>query len=461
MLDFSRSEAGRFDLHPEPADLETLLQEIVELLAARAHAKGIDIAVSMGREVPAEVVVDAARLRQVLLNLVGNGVKFTDAGGVTLSAERAGGGSPDTARIVFSVADSGPGIPAAEAERIFGEFEQVDSALTRRHGGAGLGLAISRRIVRRMGSDIVLGERTGGGAVFRFTLDLPAPRSEPADMALPALDGRRVLLVAPDGAEPPILAGSLGAAGATARVVASANEAAALAGAASAAAMPYDAVLIDQRILPDAGKALERIRQAAGAPLSAAVLIEPGRRGEIEGLRQSGFDAYLVRPVRRTSLLRIVGEILAATGGFHMDPSDARPARAETRQPAPRSLEVLLAEDNEINALLVRAVLEGLGHSVSEVGDGLAAVSAATAADAHFGLVLMDLHMPRLDGLAAARLIRAHEAKSATARTVIVALTADVLAETRAEAAAAGIDAILAKPIAPDSLRRVLADLAA
>jgi CheY-like chemotaxis protein len=220
-------------------------------------------------------------------------------------------------------------------------------------------------------------------------------------------------------------------------------------------------VLIDQRVAPEPGRGLALIREAAGMPLAAAVLIEPARRGAIDRLRADGFDAYLVRPVRRSSLMRIAAEIVAATGGFHIDPSDARPPRAAVHAPARRSLDVLLAEDNEINALLVRAVLEGLGHAVSEVHDGLAAVAAATAAEAHFAVVLMDLHMPRLDGLAAARLIRAHEAKSGKPRTVIMALTADVLTETRAEAEAAGIDAILAKPIAPDSLRRVLGDLAA
>jgi signal transduction histidine kinase/CheY-like chemotaxis protein len=460
MLDYSRAEAGRFDLHPEVTGLETLLQGIVELLAARAHAKGIDIAVRMDDDVPAEVLVDAARLRQVLLNLAGNGVKFTDAGGVTLSAGRLDGAPQGAVRIEFAVADSGPGVPAAAAERIFGEFEQVDSALTRRHGGAGLGLAISRRIVRRMGGDIELRERPGGGAVFRFALDLSLPPSKLTAAPPPDLAGRRILIVAPPGAEPPILAETLAGAGASARVVGSAGEAAALAGAAAAAATPYHAVLIDQRVSPEAGKALALIREAGGAPLSAAVLIEPGGRTEIDDLRANGFDAYLVRPVRRSSLMRIAAEIVAAPGGFHIDPSDARPPRAERPAPAARSLNVLLAEDNEINALLVRAVLEGLGHAVSEVRDGLAAVAAATAADAHFAIVLMDLHMPRLDGLAAARLIRAHEARSGKSRMVIVALTADVLAETRAEAEAADIDAILAKPIAPDSLRRVLSDLA-
>ena len=416
----------------------------------------------MGRDVPAEGIVDRARLRQVLLNLAGNGVKFTEAGGVTVSLERGYSSDPDVERVVFSVMDSGPGIPPGKRSAFSASSSGSISALTRRHGGAGLGLAISRRIVRGMGSDIVLDQVPGRGAIFRFALDLKPTNDQSA--AVPTeLYGRRVLVVAPDGAEPPILAQNLGDARVSARIVASANEAAALAGAAMAAATPYHAVLVDQRVAPDAGKALERIRRGAGARLPAAVLIEPGKRGEIEALRASGFDAYLVRPVRRFSLFRIVGEIIAGLGGFHTDPSDARPASLDTRQRAQRSLDVLLAEDNEINALLVRAVLEGLGHSVTEVRDGQAAVTAATATDAHFGVVLLDLHMPLLDGLAAARLIRAHEsgARWPADKTVIIALTADVLAETRAEAEAAGIDAVLAKPIAPESLRRVLANLAA
>ena len=156
MLDFSKIEAGRLDLHPEPTDLEALLQEIAELLAGRAHIKGIDIATEIGAGVPAPVVVDPARLRQVLINLAGNGVKFTETGGVTISVGVAGDGA-----IRFAVTDSGPGIPPEDAERLFDEFEQMDTALSRRHGGAGLGLAISRRIVRRMGGDVTLAPRAG------------------------------------------------------------------------------------------------------------------------------------------------------------------------------------------------------------------------------------------------------------------------------------------------------------
>ena len=455
MLDFSKIEAGRLDLRPEATDLEALLQEIAELLAGRAHVKGIDIAVEIGRGLPAAVMVDAARLRQVLINLAGNGVKFTEAGGVTLSAECAADGA-----IAFAVADTGPGIPEEASERLFDEFEQIDTALSRRHGGAGLGLAISRRIVRRMGGDVILSRRPGGGSLFAFTLALPAADGA---AAIPAADfsGRRILVLAPDGAEPPALVRHLADAGASARIVRTWNEAAGLMGAATAAGEIHDAVLIDARVMPDAATALARIREAAGRPVPAAVLIEPGHRGGVEGLRAAGFDAYLVRPVRRSSLIRVVAEIAGGSGGFHIDPGDARPRRSAPPRRAAASLEVLLAEDNEINALLARAVLVGLGHTVVEVHDGAAAVAAVRSRPQGFPAILMDLHMPGLDGLAAARSIREWEKAGGAPRAAILAVTADVLAETRAAAGAAGIDAVLEKPMTPDALRRALAELTA
>ncbi|MEJ0097959.1 MAG: ATP-binding protein [Bauldia sp.] len=458
MLDFSKIEAGRLDLHAEPTDLEALLQEIVELLAGRAHAKGIDIAAEIGRGVPAAVVVDPARLRQVLINLAGNGVKFTERGGVTLSAAMSEAGA-----LVFSVADSGPGIPAGEVDRLFGEFEQMDTALSRRHGGAGLGLAISRRIVRRMGGEITAAPRQGGGSVFSFALTLAATGEEAADPA--GLAGSSFLILAPEGAEPPTLARQLREAGGSARIVRTLVEAAGLLGAASAAGEIHDAVLIDARVAPDPATALMRLREAAGREVPAAVLIEPGRRGEIEALRHAGFDAYLVRPVRRSSLLRIAAEIAAAAHSgardFRIDPGDARPRTPLTPRRASQSLDVLLAEDNEINALLSRAVLEGLGHTVTEVRDGIAALAAARGKAGGFPAILMDLHMPGMDGLAAARAVRAWERDKGLPRAAILAVTADVLAETRAAARAAGIDAVLEKPMTPDSLRRALAELTA
>jgi CheY-like chemotaxis protein len=234
-------------------------------------------------------------------------------------------------------------------------------------------------------------------------------------------------------------------------------EAAGLLGAAAAAGQPYDALLLDRRV---ADGSLPRLREAAGTRIAAAVLIEPAHRSEVDELRQAGFDAYLVRPVRQTSLLKVVAGIVAGPREFHADPGDVKPRGLAPAVRTGRSLAVLLAEDNEINALLARAVLEGLGHTVEEVRDGAAAVAAANARPGRFDLILMDLHMPGLDGLAAVRAIREREAAAGTARAPIVAVTADVLAETRAAALAAGVDRMVEKPMTPDVLRRALAALA-
>jgi PAS domain S-box-containing protein len=452
MLDFSKIEAGRLDLHSEPTDLEVLVQEIVELLAGRAHIKGIDIAAEIAADVPGKVIVDPARLRQVLINLAGNGVKFTEKGGVTVSVTLA-----DDGAVRFAVADSGPGIPAGDAERLFDEFEQMDTAITRRHGGAGLGLAISRRIVRRMGGDVALSPRAGGGSVFSFTLALvPVAAAAPP---VARLDGRSFLILAPAGAEPPAIARHLVDVGATVRLAATLNEAAGLLGAAMAADEIHDAVFIDARVAQGPAHALARLREAADTRIAAAVLIEPGKRGEVEALKAAGYDAYLVRPVRRASLLRIAMELTEARADFRIDPSDARPREPAVSRRAAQSLDVLLAEDNEINALLARAVLEGLGHTVMEVRDGAAALAAARGKSGGFGAILMDLHMPGLDGLSAAKAIREWEVAFRQPRSAILAVTADVLPETRAAAEAAGIDAVLEKPMTPDALRRALAGL--
>ncbi len=452
MLDFSRIEAGRLELRSEPTDLARMAEEIGELLASRAHSKGIDLAIVADRDLPVSVGVDAQRLRQVLINLLANAIKFTEAGGVTLSVRPGEAG-----KTYFAVADTGVGIDPAEAERIFGEFEQIDTAPNRRNGGTGLGLAISRRIVRHMGGDIAVAARPGGGSVFSFELGLPP--AEAAGGATPELRDKSVMILGPAGPEADAIARQLAAEGAHVRHVPDLVEAAALAGAASAAALPYDAVLVDARLPQAPAQILARLRTVVDAPIAAAIIIEPGGRGSMPALREAGYDAYLVRPVRRRSLVGVVAGITGPAGAFHADPEDIRAESVEAGNGAAARLDILLAEDNEINALLVRAVLEGLGHRVTEVRDGAAAVEAATQSATHHGVILMDLHMPGLDGLEATRAIREHEQRTGRQRATILALTADVLAETRAASAAAGIDAVLEKPIAPERLRQKLAEI--
>jgi signal transduction histidine kinase len=270
MLDFSRIEAGRVALRPEPTDLARMAEEIGELLATRAHDKDIELAIAPSRDLPRSVSADAQRLRQILLNLIGNAIKFTATGGVTLSVGRGAG-----EQIIFSVEDTGVGIDPAEAERIFGEFEQIDTALNRRNGGAGLGLAISRRLVRLMGGDIAVAARPGGGSVFSFALDLPVVEEA---AAAEELRDRSLIMLGPAGPEADAIVRQLAAEGAHVRHVEDPVEAAALAGAAQAASLPYDAVLVDARLPQESAAILARLRVAAGMHLPGAVLIEPGGR---------------------------------------------------------------------------------------------------------------------------------------------------------------------------------------
>ena len=401
--------------------------------------------------------VDAVRLRQVLTNLAGNGIKFTATGGVTVRVVPSRV-SDDTADLDFCVSDSGPGVSPLDAERIFEEFEQSDSALNRRAEGAGLGLAISRRIVRRMGGELRLDDDVLTGASFVFTLTLPVAEVE-TEPSPPRLDGWRVLIVAGKGAEAAVAARRLDEAGASARIVEALPAAGGLVAAALAAGQAYHALLVENGAAGFAAHALTELRRAAGSRLPAAVMIQPGKRAQIETLREAGYDAYLMRPLRRSSLVGGIASILIADFGFSEDNRAERGSKSPAANPD-AALEVLLAEDNEINALLARAVLEGLGHRVTEVRDGAAAVAAVADRDAPFGAIMMDLRMPGLDGLTATREIRALEHAAGASPVPILALTADVLPETRITAEEAGITAMLLKPLTPNSLRGALAGLA-
>ncbi|MCW5716760.1 MAG: response regulator [Bauldia sp.] len=443
MLDFAKIEAGRFSINPQPTPVTRLAEEVVELFATRAEAKDIDLSADVEADVPATALLDGPRLRQVLINLVANAVKFTDRGGVALRIGLAPGG------LHFAVEDTGPGIPADAAETIFAEFSPVATDPVRR--GSGLGLSISRRIVRGMGGDISVADRPDGGAAFAFAIPAEAV-STPAAQE-PGLAGRKGIILAPPGLAPKVAAGQIAAAGGTLRATSAVADAAALAGAAAAAGEPYDFILVDPRMVGDAAAALTTIREAAGRRLPAAILVPPGRRQAEAELRSAGFDAYLVRPVRRESLLRIAARLAGDDGGFGADPGDRRsPSPAPRRMTA--GLKVLLAEDDEINALLLRSLLVRLGHEVTEATDGEAALAAARGQ--RFDAILLDVHLPGLSGLEIAREVRATEA-GGPRRTRLIAVTADGRPESRELATAAGFDDFAQKPVTSERLREALA----
>ena len=445
ILDFSRIEAGRLELDCAPFELAPLIEGVVELVAPRAQGKGIEVAAHIAPDVPARLVGDAARLRQILINLAGNAVKYTDRGGVGLRVSRR----PDD-RIVFSVEDTGPGVPVEQRAAIFQEFERGDGSATAAHGGAGLGLAISRALAERMGGDLTLARSDTTGSTFQLACPLPAESA--AAETPPTLAGRRALIVARSAFEAPFLGEQLAAAGAT--VERAEGEDAAMLVLAQRA--PPDVVIVDCALGEQASRRIADAARAVHAGRTL-VLVSPFERRTMGRNVLGAFDGWLVKPVRHASLLARISDRL--NGG--------ETAVAAPDAPAPRPLEglrVLVAEDNDINALIAQRTFERAGAMAERVADGLAAVAeiedAANGKRTPFDAVVMDIRMPRLDGLAAARRIRAVQATIGAAPTPLIALTANAAEEDRQAAEAAGFAAFFVKPFDADALTRAVADLA-
>jgi signal transduction histidine kinase/CheY-like chemotaxis protein len=435
ILDFSKIEAGRLDLVKEAFDLPRLVEGIVELLAPQAQSKGLEIASSVAADVPAFVLGDGLRLRQVLTNLAGNAVKFTDRGGIGISVERAG------ERLLFKVLDTGPGVAPDRRAAIFEDFEQGDGSNARRFEGAGLGLAISKRIVGLMGGGLTLSDNVGGGAVFSFAVSLPEdlkarPKSESDAGA--KLVGRRALIIAHSPFEAPALAARLMEAGVEVSRAEGLEEGLR---SLTADARP-DVVIVDCALGVEATNRLAIAARAAGAPKSL-VLFSPFERRALGRSSLQGFDGWLVKPVRAKSLFeRLVGEY----------PTPPMPVASPSPMSAGgRASRALLAEDNEINATIAQKALRRLGFEVSRAHDGREAASLGMAAARgempRFEIVLMDIKMPGLDGFEASRSIRRAEREVGALPMPIIALTANGMEEDRRASASAGIDDFLTKPV--------------
>ncbi len=444
MLDLAKIEAGRLDLEARPFALAAFVEEAVELLGPRAQTKGLEICCYVDERLPSRVVGDAARLRQVLFNLAGNAIKFTEQGGVSIIVEPDA--QPDM--IAISVRDTGIGISAQDQARIFLEFEQADGSSTRKFGGTGLGLTISKRIVERMSGTIAVESAPGEGSTFRVSLPLPrAGDSDEPVVAIPDLAANEILIVAAAAIEASLLARRLQRWGARTTIVPDETVAAAI-----LPEQPWSAVLVDHALGTVASEALARIAKVVERRI---VLVTPAMRTELASLKDAGFTGYLIKPVRAVSLAERFSPDDAFDPGAATETADAP---SETRPGS--GLSILVAEDNEINALLARALLVKLGHRPTMAENGTAAIEsflAARAAGAPYDCVLMDLHMPGMDGLEATRRIRAIEAEHGAARTPIVALTANVSAEDRDACLDAGMDGFLVKPLDRERLAAALA----
>jgi PAS domain S-box-containing protein len=453
LLDFSKIEAGRFELEPQPVSPRELVENVVELLAARAYAKPIGLGCHIAPEVPPIIEADPGRLRQVLLNLIGNAIKFTDEGGVLVSVALTG--TAEAPRLRFAIADTGPGLDRADKKRIFQEFEQGDGSSTRRHGGAGLGLAISKRLVDAMEGTIRVESAKGKGSEFSFEVPLVGGRRDAVNRDH-ALAKRRVMLVSGNAIEAEAIARTVRAHGGECEVARTPAEALRRV---KGSARSSDAVLIDAALENENGRLLKRLRRAGLLNAQAITLIAPTDRGKLADFRANGYPVFLARPVRGETLLRV---LLARSGEAVAPGAQPGATAAEDSRGGTARLSILLAEDNEVNALLASAALGRAGHEVQVVGNGRSAVEAVTSASAkRFDVVLMDLHMPVMDGLDALALIRKYEEEKGLPPVPIMVLTADGQETTRHSVLAHGASGFVTKPLDPHALVAAVEQVAA
>ena len=446
ILDFSKIEAGKLTLESVDFELRTTLLDAIDVVAASAQTKGLELVCDVQPEVPAWVRGDPSRLRQMLLNLLGNAVKFTERGSVRLSVALEGG-TPEAPMLRVTVTDTGIGIKREALTRLFAPFSQADGSMTRRYGGTGLGLAITRQLAELMGGRVGVDSIEGRGSAFWFTAQFAAaePREAAGPLSLP-LAGLSVLVADDHPVSLQVLADDLTGLGASVRTTASSEE---LFRAAAAPAPPTHIALIDESMPVRGGvMALDAARRLAGLPRLPAVLLTV--RGRAEGVLQAqrnGFATCLVKPVRRHQLAET---ILAVMGNPTASPAvaPAPPAR-----PVTRSLRVLVAEDNEVNQKVVVRMLERLGHHPAVAANGREAVEAVSRGG--FDLVLMDCQMPEMDGFEATARIRAMTA--GRRHLPVIALTANVSESDRQRCLAAGMDSHLAKPLKLERLAETIA----
>ena len=453
ILDLSKIEAGKLEIECLPFDLVSTVEETAELLAPRAHSKNLELGCLIHPSAPRRLRGDPARLRQVLTNLAGNAVKFTERGEVTMRVELAGQ-TAQQATLRFLIQDTGVGITAEQGSRLFQSFVQGDASTTRRFGGTGLGLAISKRLVERMGGEIGFESQPGLGTTFWFTavFEKQAGPSEcPADPA-GLLRGLWVLLVGGNASQRHILRQYLESWSCHVREAEDAAQAVDSLVEAAQSADPFRVALVDFQTPGLDGSSLGRQIQAHPKIRDTVLvaLAALAARGRNERLSSAGFRASLHKPVRQSQLYDRLIEALGL-GGAPSAPAKPEPAQSalQTGRPACR---ILLAEDNEINQMIVARLLEKAGCQTHIVSTGREAVEAVTGD--HYDLVLMDVQMPEMDGLEATAQIRRLEA--GLRHTPIAAMTANAMTGDREKCLAAGMDDYISKPVSLQNLRTMI-----
>jgi signal transduction histidine kinase/DNA-binding response OmpR family regulator/L-asparagine transporter-like permease len=456
LLDFSKLDADQIILEEVPFAPEAIVQASLQLVSPRAQAKALELGVYIASDVPPLLIGDPGRLRQVLLNLLSNAVKFTEHGAVSLEARRL----PEDGEYValeFVIRDTGIGIAAADLPRLFREFSQIDSSISRRYGGTGLGLAICRKLVARMDGEIDAESEIGRGSRFRFTARFKASENQPnvPDNGRARLGGSRVLVVDDNELNCDVFMAQLGDLGADVHVIGDPQLAQEALRHAADEHRPFDAALLDH-VMPDLdGESLGRaIRADPHIPPLRLVLATSTMMGAAEQAELSGvFHAVLIKPVAPSTLGRALADLSPSERArLRRRAALAGPGARTAAASAPR---VLVAEDNLTNQAVIRAYLDRLGLRADVVGNGVGAVEAMRTHP--YELVLMDVMMPEMDGVTATRQIR--RLPGDAARALIVALTANASPRDHADFQAAGMDLVLTKPVSFARVSECLAEL--
>ncbi len=458
ILDFSKLEAGKMALSVEPFDLRATMEDVTTLLSLTAQTKGVELMMRFQPTLGAHFIGDAGRIRQIVTNLVGNAVKFTESGHVLVSVRGRRRG--ETADIEITVEDTGCGIPADKLETIFDAFEQADNSSARRHDGTGLGLAITRKLVLTMGGEISASSEVGTGS--RFAVRIRLPIHESAAGAAPSpddLNGVRALIVDDIAVNRDILCEQLSAWGIAVTACRDAGSAFDLAQSAALEGRPFDIAILDQQMPETDGIELARRMRLDPATLATplVLLTSAGRKGEPEEVADALFDAYLVKPARSSMLLDAITSCLQgrATNKALTTLSVLKSAAEPKAHAAPAGvkLQVLVAEDNVVNQMVITSMLEKLGCEATISSNGREAVEFYSKMK--FAIVLMDISMPEMDGVEATAKIREIQRRS-NDTTPIIGVTAHALAEDRQRCIDAGMDDYLPKPVKPEALRRML-----
>jgi CheY-like chemotaxis protein len=457
ILDLARIESGRFTLEQTDFDLEDLIEHVGETLSVRAHEKGLELTTRILPEVPRRVVGDALRLRQVLINLVGNAIKFTEHGEVAVTVE-SDLSIDGAVQLHFSVRDTGIGIASDKIDAIFQSFTQVDSSTTRKYGGTGLGLAIASRIVEMMGGRLSVSSEDGKGSVFQFACSFTVAQASSTSPEKPlSLNGKRVLVVDDNATNRLILTEAVTTLGGKVDEACDGQEALTLAGRACAERNPYPLILLDYRMpTMDGLEVATNLRRQAVGSSPLILMLSSEDLGRTRDAILAAVDLYVIKPVRRAELIRAIGF------GLGRKPErDERPLETELTKVAPspdvRPLRILLAEDSPDNRQLIQAYVKNLPYVLDPAENGQIALTKFIQGS--YDLVLMDVHMPVMDGYTAVRKIRLWETEQGRNSTPIAALTASALQEDARRSAEAGCTAHLNKPIKKALLLSAIRDL--